>query len=59
MGEGFRVELDRVKGLNERLEADLARVNGSGGEAAGAEKGLAGLDIGRSVRLSALTNYVF
>ena len=49
MSEGIRIELDRVRELNERLEADLSRVNGAGDAPAPGEKGLAGLDIGRSV----------
>lgn len=41
MGEGLRQEVERLRDLNTRLEADLSRVNGE------ADKGLAGLDIGR------------
>jgi homeobox protein cut-like len=53
--EGLKEELERATQLNEKLEGDLSRVNaagGSGGAAADGpgkgDKGLAGLDIGRS-----------
>lgn len=50
--------MDRVRELNERLEGDLSRVNAPGGALAvsggegKADKGLAGLDIGKPVSIT-------
>lgn len=53
--EGLKEEVERAKELNEKLEGDLIRVNATGGAGSAGgeglgkgEKGLAGLDLGRS-----------
>lgn len=63
LAEGLRVEVERVRELNERLESDLSRVNAGGpggaassglaaGEGDKKDKGLAGLDLGRTVDIT-------